>query len=438
MLYSLESALIAVDASDSDNFIALVIASGLDPASDFRNSNFEGMDFSDCSLQGFDFTGSDFTKATLGNADFRGAVLEGALFASNAPPIASTRPSRDLKSVLSSLIDLATEEGRAEVRADAIREIDRLFPSSPVARSFIRERRSADKSRSVRNLAWRLSGDTSHPSLPLFETMVRGLGTESSRVALSDLIKKTDIDGLEYELLFQNSVNRDSNMIAALDRKGFLKTNVERSIAYLISNVFRTDVRKVFSYIIENADENQISLVSDVILSYPEERYGFDDKRPTADIIATASAHLFDRKGSAFYQNLSIANRILEDGIPLSPEFCRMFFGRGPLNGIDDDLYFSAIRRPTSTYSFENIMSNWIDGGFYISDIRHDSGNQYKLKSDVLSLVLNYHPFGVSLRSNNWYSDDLSKSPLEISIAKDFVDFHGIQRRNFERRISGI
>lgn len=77
---SLDETIARLHSADTDNFVELVKISGLDPASDFRFANFEGMDFSNCELRGFDFTGCDFTKATVGNANFSGAIIKGAKF----------------------------------------------------------------------------------------------------------------------------------------------------------------------------------------------------------------------------------------------------------------------------------------------------------------------------------------------------------------------
>jgi hypothetical protein len=76
----LDEALARIHSAETENFLELVKISGLDPASDFRFANFEGMDFSNCHLIGFDFTGSDFTNAIIGNADFSGANVKGAKF----------------------------------------------------------------------------------------------------------------------------------------------------------------------------------------------------------------------------------------------------------------------------------------------------------------------------------------------------------------------
>ncbi|MEI9418759.1 pentapeptide repeat-containing protein [Mesorhizobium sp. Cs1321R2N1] len=67
-------------SADTDNFVELVRISGLDPETDFRFANFEGMNFSNCRLRGFNFTGCDFTNAVIGNADFSGAIIKGAKF----------------------------------------------------------------------------------------------------------------------------------------------------------------------------------------------------------------------------------------------------------------------------------------------------------------------------------------------------------------------
>ncbi|WP_164755264.1 MULTISPECIES: pentapeptide repeat-containing protein [unclassified Mesorhizobium] len=83
-MVELVEVLAKVHSADTDNFRELVSISGLDPESDFRFANFEGMDFANCKLRGFDFTGCDFTKAVIGNADFSGAILKGAKFPKNS------------------------------------------------------------------------------------------------------------------------------------------------------------------------------------------------------------------------------------------------------------------------------------------------------------------------------------------------------------------
>lgn len=77
---TLDDTIERIRSAGTDNFVKLVALSGLDPARDFRFANFEGMDFSDCHLNGFDFTGADFSRAFIGNADFTGAITKGAMF----------------------------------------------------------------------------------------------------------------------------------------------------------------------------------------------------------------------------------------------------------------------------------------------------------------------------------------------------------------------
>lgn len=83
-MVELDGVLAKVYSADTDNFVELVRISGLDPESDFRFANFEGMDFSNCKLSGFNFTGCDFTNAVIGNADFSGAITKGARFPNNS------------------------------------------------------------------------------------------------------------------------------------------------------------------------------------------------------------------------------------------------------------------------------------------------------------------------------------------------------------------
>ncbi|UCI29540.1 pentapeptide repeat-containing protein [Mesorhizobium sp. B4-1-4] len=91
-MVELDEALARIQSADTENFVELVRTSGLDPASDFRFANFEGMDFSNCKLRGFDFTGCDFTNAVIGNADFRGSIIEGAKFPNNFSPWSRVDP----------------------------------------------------------------------------------------------------------------------------------------------------------------------------------------------------------------------------------------------------------------------------------------------------------------------------------------------------------
>ena len=94
---NLNDTLDRVYSAKTENFVELVALSGLDPISDFRFANFEGMDFSNCDLRGFDFTGCDFTKAILGNAKFHGAIIKDALFKGGEKPQSATHKSLEVK-----------------------------------------------------------------------------------------------------------------------------------------------------------------------------------------------------------------------------------------------------------------------------------------------------------------------------------------------------
>lgn len=83
-MVELVEVLAKIHSAETDNFVELVRISGLDPKSDFRFANFEGMSFSNCKLMGFDFTGCDFTNAVIGDADFSGAIIKGAKFPNNS------------------------------------------------------------------------------------------------------------------------------------------------------------------------------------------------------------------------------------------------------------------------------------------------------------------------------------------------------------------
>ncbi|PDQ21596.1 hypothetical protein CN311_08025 [Mesorhizobium sanjuanii] len=86
--------------------------SGLDPTSDFRFANFEGMDFSNCQLTGFDFTGCDFTNAIIGNADFNGANIKGARFPGHIRPIVVSTEllAKKRKAIVSAMSSKLKEE----------------------------------------------------------------------------------------------------------------------------------------------------------------------------------------------------------------------------------------------------------------------------------------------------------------------------------------
>src|SRR5690606_4597824 len=135
---------------------------------------------------------------------------------------------------------------------------------------FIRQRRSTDKSRIVRNLAWQISGATSHPSLPLFETIVRGGNGDTVRVAVADLLRKTNLDDIEYEILFTSGVNKDNTILSKLDAKGFRAPNVSKSISFLVKNIFHVNVDICFDYLVKSADDSHISLISEIISTYPD------------------------------------------------------------------------------------------------------------------------------------------------------------------------
>lgn len=69
----IESAIARVLEAATPNFVELVTISGLDPASDFRHANLNGIDFADSNLSGFDFIGTSFDGATFVNSKISGA-----------------------------------------------------------------------------------------------------------------------------------------------------------------------------------------------------------------------------------------------------------------------------------------------------------------------------------------------------------------------------
>lgn len=434
MLEEVDHYIYIVERSSSENFVDLVVASGLDPVSDFRYSNFEGMDFSECNLQRFDFTGSDFSQATLGNADFRGSVITDAVFPPGYKAAIGTPGDPPLKSTLDKLIDLATNRSHAAERSEAIRKIHRFFPGSPVARRFIRERRSADKSRTVRNLAWELSGETEHPSLPLFETIVRSRQGEAVGVAIRDLLKKKNIDDLEYEYLSLHGFTQDIEVIQVLEKKGFKQRNLTRAFAFIVQNIFKRRIDDPFNYFISRANPKEISMLSEIIAAYPEEILSRNEEiiNEYFDIVSSAAARLFDNESSYFYNNYDLINKIIRDGLPLSLEFCRKFFGRGPGPGINQEIYNKLVITPNNSKTFENIVINWVD--LYLGSSEDEAEyRHHRTASEVVSLILDFHPYGVILKSDNWYSPSSDYSEKEIEIARDFLDFHGIHRRRNSR-----
>ena len=65
----------AVDAAATDDFVELAKIARLDPQTDFRYANLQGVDFSGSDLRPFDFTG-----AAMEDCTFRGTLIEGARF----------------------------------------------------------------------------------------------------------------------------------------------------------------------------------------------------------------------------------------------------------------------------------------------------------------------------------------------------------------------
>jgi chromosomal replication initiator protein len=65
----------AVEEAETDDFVSLARLAGLNPATDFRWANIEGVDFSYTNLTGFDFTG-----AKMKGCVFRGAKVSHAIF----------------------------------------------------------------------------------------------------------------------------------------------------------------------------------------------------------------------------------------------------------------------------------------------------------------------------------------------------------------------
>lgn len=70
----------ALWSADTDDFLELVNASGLDRARDFVGADLRNMDFSDMELEGFDFTRADFRGSNLLGTSFTHCKLAGAQF----------------------------------------------------------------------------------------------------------------------------------------------------------------------------------------------------------------------------------------------------------------------------------------------------------------------------------------------------------------------
>jgi len=64
----------------SDRLYHMVIAAGLDPATDLRYGNWCGFDLSGADLRGYNFTGSDLTGARFDNAFIVGAIFDHAIY----------------------------------------------------------------------------------------------------------------------------------------------------------------------------------------------------------------------------------------------------------------------------------------------------------------------------------------------------------------------
>jgi len=61
--------------ADTNDFVKLILLSGLDPSQHLRFANWSNIDFSQCDLRGYDFTG-----ARLYGCKFNGALINGASF----------------------------------------------------------------------------------------------------------------------------------------------------------------------------------------------------------------------------------------------------------------------------------------------------------------------------------------------------------------------
>lgn len=70
-LSGLAADLQAIADSESDNFLCLVAAAGLDPARDFIDADLRGTDLRNLDLRAF-----DFTAANLSGADTRGGRIQ--------------------------------------------------------------------------------------------------------------------------------------------------------------------------------------------------------------------------------------------------------------------------------------------------------------------------------------------------------------------------
>jgi ribosomal protein S1 len=64
----------------TDNFVKLATASGLNPATDFREAFLKNVDFSGCDLNGFDFTGSQIIECQFADCTIGDAVFDHAQF----------------------------------------------------------------------------------------------------------------------------------------------------------------------------------------------------------------------------------------------------------------------------------------------------------------------------------------------------------------------
>ncbi len=67
----------------SNDFVGLVRAAGLDPASDFVGADLRGIDFGNADLSGFDFTGADLSGCKLQAAQRVNAIFDNTIYSSD-------------------------------------------------------------------------------------------------------------------------------------------------------------------------------------------------------------------------------------------------------------------------------------------------------------------------------------------------------------------
>jgi hypothetical protein len=248
------------------------------------------------------------------------------------------------------------------------------------------------------------------------------------------MLKKREIDDLEYEYLSFHGLAHDVEILHALDKKGFRDRNVQKSFAFLIENLFSKNVDDAFHYFIDAAKPNEVFTLSEVISAYPDEIKMINESsiRECYDIVSKAASELFENENSYFYKNYDVINKIIEDDLPLSLGFCRKFFGRGPAPGINEEMYSKLILTPRNSYTFENIVTNWVNL-FFGKEFDESEYKYHRTANEVISLILDFHPYGVLLKNDNWYPRSNDHSEREIEIARDFLDFHGIHRRRNSR-----